>query len=207
MVVINPRQGRDFAKAMGYLAKTDRLDALVLARLAAVLMREPDRDKLVKPMPSEERQRLQALVTRRRQLQAMLIAERQRLPMSHPATQRGITAMIKVLAKQLERIEDEMSGHIDRHHHDLAKLLSSVKGVGNITCCTVIAHPLGRSHSTASRDCHVSRRAPRRAPEEGRHRRAPTAPRRPTTRRGGTVRDDCRTALALEQRRLETASP
>ena len=146
VVVINPRQGRDFAKAMGYLAKTDRLDALVLARLAAVLMREPDRDKLVKPMPSEERQRLQALVTRRRQLQAMLIAERQRLPMSHLATQRGIKAMIQVLTKQLDRIEDEMSGHIDRHHRDMAKLLSSVKGVGNITCCTVIAEvpELGR---------------------------------------------------------------
>ena len=75
-----------------------------------------------------------------------MIAERQRLPMSHPATHRGIKAMIKVLTKQLERIEAEMSGHIDRHHQDLAKLLSSVKGVGNITCCTVIAEvpELGR---------------------------------------------------------------
>ena len=59
VVVINPRQGRDFAKAMGYLAKTDRLDALVLARLAAVLMREQNCERLVEPMPSEERQRIQ----------------------------------------------------------------------------------------------------------------------------------------------------
>src|SRR5688500_5926132 len=93
VAVINPRQGRNFAKAMGYLAKTDRLEAWVLARLAAVLMREPDLDKLVKPMASEERQRLQALVTRRRQLQGMVIAERQRLAMSHVSLQRGIKSV------------------------------------------------------------------------------------------------------------------
>ena len=139
VAIINPRQARDFAKAMGYLAKTDRLDARVLAQLADVLMRQPDRDKLVKPLPSEERQQLQALVSRRRQVQAMLIAENQRLAMSHVAARRSIKAIINVLKKEMAQLERETSGHIDRHHRDLAKLLSSVKGVGDITSCTMIA--------------------------------------------------------------------
>ena len=90
LAIINPRQARDFAKAMGYLAKTDRIDACVLAQLAEVLRRHPDREKMVKPLPGEEQQHLQALVVRRRQLVSMLVAERQRLTTSHRVARQSI---------------------------------------------------------------------------------------------------------------------
>ena len=66
VAVINPRQARDFAKAMGYLAKTDRIDAKALAELAQVLARHPERDRFVTALPTPEQQALQALVARRR---------------------------------------------------------------------------------------------------------------------------------------------
>src|SRR5688572_21089291 len=58
VAVVNPRQAREFAKALGYLAKTDRIDARVLAALAAVLAQRPEREKLTKALPSIEQQRL-----------------------------------------------------------------------------------------------------------------------------------------------------
>ncbi len=79
MAIVNPRQARDFARAMGYLAKPDRIDALALAELACVLDRHPDREKLVKPLPNPEQRQLQALMARRRQLVSMLVSERNRL--------------------------------------------------------------------------------------------------------------------------------
>ncbi|HVF22259.1 MAG TPA: transposase, partial [Pyrinomonadaceae bacterium] len=73
VIVLNPRQVRDFARATGQLAKTDRLDAFVLARLGATLQ------PAVRPLKSAEAQELEALVTRRAQLVEMLTAERLRL--------------------------------------------------------------------------------------------------------------------------------
>jgi transposase len=70
--VVNPRQARDFAKATGHLAKTDRLDALVLARFGAAIRPEP------RPLPDAALQEVRALVARRRQLPAMVIAEKNR---------------------------------------------------------------------------------------------------------------------------------
>ena len=74
VVVINPRQGRDVARATGQLAKTDRLDAQILARFAEAI-RPP-----VRPVPDEQTQALAALVARRRQLIKMLTAEKNRAP-------------------------------------------------------------------------------------------------------------------------------
>jgi len=70
--------------------------------LAEVLRRHPDREKIVKPLPGEEQQHLQALV-RRRQLVSMLVAERQRLTTSHSAARKSIETIIKALMKELER--------------------------------------------------------------------------------------------------------
>ena len=139
VAVVNPRQARDFAKAMGYLAKTDAIDARVLAELAAVLAKRPDREKLIRVLPSEEQQRLHALVLRRRQLVDMLTAERNRLTLSHRAARKSIEALIKAIRKQLEDVEGELASHIARHHADLADVLSSVKGVGPATTMALIA--------------------------------------------------------------------
>jgi transposase len=68
VVVINPRQARDFARSMGYLAKSDHIDARVLAHMGQTLLQRDDLRKLVKPLPDERQRMLQAMVTRRRQL-------------------------------------------------------------------------------------------------------------------------------------------
>lgn len=139
VAVINPRQARDFAKAMGYLAKTDRIDARVLAQLAAVLARSPERDRFIKALPSAEQQELQALVARRRQLVEMLVAERNRLSMSHPAARPSIAALVSAIRKQLDDIEVQLAQRIEAHHRELAAILNSVKGVGTHTSTALIA--------------------------------------------------------------------
>jgi len=137
VVVINPRQARDFAKSMGYLAKTDRIDAHVLKRFAALLARQPDRDKYVKAVTSEERQSLNALVIRRRQLLDMLTAERNRLALSHRAAHPSIKALIRAICAQLDPIDKQMARHVAEHHADVAAVLDSVKGVGRVTIATL----------------------------------------------------------------------
>lgn len=139
VAVVNPRQARDFAKALGYLAKTDCIDARVLAALAAVLAKRSEREKVVRALPSQEQQRLRAMVLRRRQLVQMLVAERNRLAISHRAARRSIEVLIKAIRKQIAEIEGELASHIARHHDGVAKLLQSVKGVGPNTCMVLIA--------------------------------------------------------------------
>ena len=84
VAVINPRMARDFARAMQRLAKTDRIDALTLAQLAEVLARRADAERFIRPLAEAEQQDLAALVTRRRQLVAMQLSERQRLRLARP---------------------------------------------------------------------------------------------------------------------------
>ena len=81
VAVINPRQGRDFAKSLGRLAKTDKIDAAVLARFGEAVRPEP------RMMPSEQTIQLQALLVRRRQLIGMLVAEKNRLHLTHVSMQ------------------------------------------------------------------------------------------------------------------------
>ena len=137
--VINPRQARDFAKAMGYLAKTDAIDARMLAQLAQVLAAHPERARFVKVLADAEQQRLQALVLRRTQLIGMLAAEHQRLSTSHAAARKSIEKLIVVIRKQLKDIEAQLAAHIERHHADVAALLQSVAGVGPATAAMLIA--------------------------------------------------------------------
>ena len=139
VAVVNPRQARDFARAMGYLAKTDRIDAHALAVLAQVLARHPERDKFVKALPTAEQQALQALVARRRQLVTMLVAERQRLATSHKAARASIEALMKAIRQQLDTVEAQLASHIDAHHAALAHQLASVRGIGPATIATLIA--------------------------------------------------------------------
>jgi transposase len=146
VVVINPRQARDFARAMGYLAKTDAIDARVLAQLAGVIATHPKREHFVKALPNAERQQLQALVLRRNQLLEILQAEQQRLATSHRVARKSIEKLITAIRKQLDDIESELAAHIERHYKDLAALLQSADGVGLKTSATLIAElpELGR---------------------------------------------------------------
>ena len=146
VAVINPRQARDFAKAMGYLAKTDRIDAKALAELAAVLSRHPERERFVRVLPTAQQRTLQALVARRRQLVAMQVAEHQRLSTSHAAARGSIEAMILAIRAQLDALEAELAAHIERDHGELSGQLRSARGVGPVTVASLIAEvpELGR---------------------------------------------------------------
>lgn len=139
IVVVNPRQARDFAKAMGHLAKTDRIDARSLAEFAQVLNRHVDREKFIKPLPTAKHQELQALVARRRQLVTMMVAERQRLSTSHNVARKSIEAIIEAIRRQLDTVETDLSAHIAQHHAELSRQLASVRGIGPASVTTLIA--------------------------------------------------------------------
>ncbi|HDY8629303.1 TPA: IS110 family transposase [Klebsiella pneumoniae] len=139
VAVVNPRQARDFARAMGYLAKTDRIDARVLTQMAEVINRHPERKRFIRALPDAERQALAAMVVRRRQLIAMLVAERNRLHPSHPQNKKSINTIIKALEDELVRLEKEMDSHIRNHFKEIAERLSSIKGVGTMTVSAMLA--------------------------------------------------------------------
>src|SRR5262245_27198268 len=108
IAVVNPRQVRDFARATGLLAKTDRLDAQVLARFAEVVHPEP------RPLPDAQAQELTALLTRRRQLVEMLTAEKNRLHSAGPRIRPQIQAHIEWLQRQLAEFNDALSQQVRR---------------------------------------------------------------------------------------------
>jgi|SRR5680860_20783 len=124
---------------MGRLAKTDRLDATMLAELAAVLVRRPDVMRYVRPLLDAERQRLAALVARRRQLLSILTSKRLRLATAHPAVRASIKAAIEAIAKLLDDADAELIRHVCEHHAAAEALLRSVSGIGPTTATTLIA--------------------------------------------------------------------
>ncbi len=134
-VVINPRQARDFAKALGKLAKTDAIDARVLAQFGAAVKPE------VRPLKDDALQELTALVTRRRQLIAMLTAEKIRLKQAPKWTRKDIKAHIKILEKRLLKIEAEITTNIKNTPGWKTKddLLKTVPGVGNVLSINLLA--------------------------------------------------------------------
>lgn len=136
---VNPRQARDFAKSMGVLAKTDRVDARLLRDFADVLARHKDRAKYITPVIEAERLELAALMTRRRQLVEMRVAEAQRMEHATKLTYRSIKRVLRLLDAQIAQIDKEADDHLDRHFKDQRKLLDSVKGVGPVTIMTLSA--------------------------------------------------------------------
>jgi transposase len=135
VVVVNPRQVRDFARATGQLAKTDPLDAAVLARFGAVV--QPP----VRPLPDAATQSLGALVTRRRQLVDMLTAERNRLGSAPRGLHRELRAHIAWLERRLTRLDTDLGAALRasplwRTQDDL---LRSVPGVGPVLTATLLA--------------------------------------------------------------------
>ena len=139
VAVINPRQARDFARAMGYLAKTDRIDAGVLADMARTLLARGDLSKLVKPLPDAQQLELQGLVTRRRQLMAMKLAEDHRMKMPGVRQRRSLNTIIKALDREIARVDKDLQAFVGANHAELAALLDSVKGVGKATISTLLA--------------------------------------------------------------------
>lgn len=132
--VINPRQARDFAKAMGQLAKTDAIDAAVLARFAQAIRPEP------RTPVDAETVALDALLTRRRQVVGMITAETNRLQQSAATVRTKIETHINFLRKELADINRELDEAIRnspvwREHEDL---LRSVPGVGRVLASTLL---------------------------------------------------------------------
>lgn len=123
VAVVNPRQARDFAKAMGTLAKSDRLDAAVLAELATVIAAREDLPRFLRAPAEGERLDLEALVARRRQLVAMLTAERQRLALARPAVRASSEALIGALRAQIDELDGEMRERLALLKEELRVLL------------------------------------------------------------------------------------
>ena len=134
VVVANPRQVRDFARATGQLAKTDQLDAGILALFAERVRPTP------RPLPDEATQLLDALLTRRRQLLEMLVAEKNRLGFAPRPLHRGLRQHIRWLEHQLDDVTAELAAQIEQSPVWRAKddLLQSVPGVGPIVSVTLL---------------------------------------------------------------------
>ena len=146
VAVVNPRQARDFARALGRLAKTDRIDAADLAAYGRMLLDRPDLARYLKPLETAVQQDLAALVTRRRQLLVMLGMEQQRLAQSRRAVRPSIRKVIQVLERQLADVDGQMNGHLRAHFAAPDQLLRSTVGVGPVTSASLIAElpELGR---------------------------------------------------------------
>jgi transposase len=136
VAVVNPRQVRNFAHATGRLAKTDRLDAEVIALFAEAVKPE------VRPLPSEQEAQFNDLLSRRRQVIEMLVAEKNRLKgVASRTVVKRIKAHIAWLERELKRVDDDLSGAVESSPVWRAKeaLLRSVPGVGPVTSITLLA--------------------------------------------------------------------
>jgi transposase len=135
VVVVNPRQVRDFAKATGQLAKTDAIDAGVLARFAEAVR------PAVRPLPDEVSLELRALIGRRRQIIEMMVAERNRLSGASKRIKKRIDAHICWLESELERVDQDLDQRIRQSPiwQEKEDLLKSAPGIGPATSRSLIA--------------------------------------------------------------------
>jgi transposase len=135
VVVVNPAQVRAFAQALGKRAKTDPIDAAVIAAFVAATRPE------VRPLPDAETSALADLVTRRRQIIQMIVAERQREKRAAAKTRRSIVRLVKALEKELASVDHDIDDAVRGSPAWRAKedLLSSVPGVGPTIARTLIA--------------------------------------------------------------------
>lgn len=143
VVVVNPRQVRDYARALGRLAKTDAIDAVVLARFAQ------DVRPQIRTLPSEEERNLGELIARRRQLVDLRTAESNRLKQARSrSVWKDVKGMLETLDKKIRSVEREIEKQL--HHNPVWRerdqLLQSVPGVGDVTSRTLLAElpELGR---------------------------------------------------------------
>ena len=134
VVIVNPRQVRDFAKSAGILAKTDAIDARAIARFAEAV--KPD----VRQLKDRETSELTALVTRRRQIIAMIVAENNRLKLANKRNKKDIEDHIRWLEKRLDKIETDIGKMIQGSPIWRCKddILQSVPGIGPVTSASLI---------------------------------------------------------------------
>ena len=136
VVILNPRQARDFARGEGLLAKTDAVDAYALALYGWQKRPEPQK------LDTAEQQALADLVARRRQLVEMITQEKNRLQTaSEPLLKRDIQTVIRLLSRRLEAIEAELEKRVEANEQwkETAGRLTTVKGVGLILALTLLA--------------------------------------------------------------------
>lgn len=136
VAVVNPRQVRDFARSLGRLAKTDAIDAQVLARFGEAIKLEP------RALPDEDTRALDTLVTRRRQLVDMLVAEGNRLQQARSLkVEKGINKHITFLKKDLAAVDTDIDRAVRQSPIFRAKddLLKSVPGIGPVVSRTLLA--------------------------------------------------------------------
>lgn len=135
VAVINPRQARDFAKSLNRLAKTDKIDARVLAHFADAVRPEP------RPLADETSATLQALLTRRRQVIEMLVAEKNRLGLVHASMRAHLREHLDWLEEEVEDLDKQLDELVSTNATWQAKeaLLTSVPGVGKVTARTLLA--------------------------------------------------------------------
>lgn len=139
VMVVNPRQAHDFAKALGYLEKSDAIDARTLARFAQTLGQSEKRDALLMKLPEPEQAALQALVTRRSQLLGIRVAEGNRLEGAPKSVQKSIRTVLSTIDKQIGKLDDEIGGSLGKHFSEKLKLLKGLKGVAQGTQAALMA--------------------------------------------------------------------
>jgi len=135
VAVVNPRQVRDFARATGRLAKTDKIDSLVLGHFAQVINPPP------RPLKDQQTRELEALVRRRRQILEMVVSEKNRLSSSPTSIRQDILDHIEWLQKRLKDIDGDLSHLIKSTPiwHQKATLVQSFVGVGPILSTILIS--------------------------------------------------------------------
>jgi transposase len=136
LAVVNPRQIRDFARAIGQLAKTDALDAKAIARFAEAVRPEP------RPVPDKQARALGELVARRRQVIEMMTAERnRRRRLTSRRLIKSVDRLLAVLQKELSELDHDIGEGIRATPawRERDELLRSVPGIGNIVARTLIA--------------------------------------------------------------------
>jgi transposase len=135
VVVVNPRQVRQFARALGQLAKTDLIDAEVLVQFAQQVAPEP------RPLPDEQTRLLDALLTRRQQVLEMIQRERNRLELAVGPVRTDIRETIAFLVKRLKLTDRELDDQLRQSPvwREKEKLLKAIPGVGRQMLLTVLA--------------------------------------------------------------------
>lgn len=135
IIVVNPISVRRYAQAIGILAKTDRIDAQVIAKYAATLKPE------FKPIPDKTSQKIKDLLTRRSQLLDMSTMEKNRLQILPKALHRSIKSLLKMLQSQIETITKQIEQEVAKvdHWRIKSEILTSVPGVGKVLTYTLLS--------------------------------------------------------------------